>query len=113
MLTATRRVLKRHIIAGTELAFLFLNERIIEMHVVFDRGDILMTEQLLQCVNVAAEHEVTHGESMSEDVGADTLALRQIGALADTLKQHVHAATSQRETALTEENVIFVRITQF
>jgi hypothetical protein len=105
--TTTWLIRKRHAITRAELAFLLLNERIIEMHVVLDGRYILMPQQFLERVNVTTEHEVAHGESMAEDVRADTLALRQISPLANALKQHVHAATSEGKTALAQKNVIF------
>ena len=72
-LTTTRSIFEWYVIARTELAFLFLNERIIQMHIVLNSRYILMAENLLQTENVAAEHEITHREGVSEDVRANTL----------------------------------------
>src|SRR5436305_14827185 len=111
-LTTTLGVGEWHVVARAEFALLLLNKRIVEVHIVFDGRYVLMPEQLLQRIDVTAEHEITYSEGMTENVRADTLVFWQTGAITNAMKEHIDAATSQSKTTLAQKHMILVGIAE-
>ncbi len=58
-------------IARAILSLLCLNGLIIHMHIIFDRGHILMSEQFLQAERIVAQNEVADRKCMAKNVGTD------------------------------------------
>jgi hypothetical protein len=60
-------------ITGTVLALLGLDRLIVHVHVGLHRRHILVSEELLQTKWIIAQHQVTNGEGVTENVGTDAL----------------------------------------
>src|SRR2546429_4822843 len=60
-------------ISRTILALLGLDGLVVHMHVVLDRGHVLMPKQFLQTEGVVAQDQITNGKGMAKDVRTDAL----------------------------------------
>ena len=87
------------VIAGTVFAFLLLNGGIIHMHIVLDGGYIIVSQQYLQAERIIAQHEVAHGEGMTQNVRTDAFA-GDASPLAKAGEQHLHAIFRERGARL-------------
>ncbi len=62
------------VITGAILPLLRLDGLVIHVHVVLHRGHVFMSQQFLEAERVVAQHQVTDGERMTENVGTHALS---------------------------------------
>src|SRR5579883_811064 len=64
----------RQMVSRTVFALLRLNGLIVHMHIHLDCGHILMPQQFLEAKRIIAQHQITNGECMAEDMRANSFA---------------------------------------
>ena len=92
-------------IARTIFALLLLKHGIIHMDVVEHRGQIFMSQQLLETKGIVTLDEVVHGKGVPQDVRADAFVCNACTRF-ESLEEHLHAIFGQGLARFGEKDMI-------